>query len=391
MLGRRAQLSGSFARTGLPAGFSATYDSANRMVTLKPAGANKATAQSYDLAGSLTGDGTFTYVWNARNELAQIKQNNTVTSSYAYDPLGRRARKTIGSVTTLYGYDGPNIIQEQGASAVPTANLLGGPGYDTIYSRTDSAGQRSFLTDALGSTLALTDPAKALATTYTAEPYGKTTTTGTPSSNPFQYTGRDNDTTGLQYNRARYYNPTTGRFITEDPIGLAGGQLDYYSYTNSDPINGYDLNGLACGQGDQVQDFVDRKRSFPLGISKVVRVVSLCGGKPTGKGQYSLTHINHGGHFGGMLGSSDYALDLVAATIDQGSHGDYKGGSGVTNYRQTFFCTTPELSDFKFSFSVRVAVRNSDSNFITTFIENDYLDGLDPDYIQSSCRAGHAP
>ena len=120
-------------------------------------------------------------------------------------------------------------------------------------------------------------------------------------------------------------------------------------------------------------------------------MVSLCGGKPTGKGQYSLTHINHGGHFGGMLGSSDYALDLVAATIDQGSHGDYKGGSGVTNYRQTFFCTTPELSDFKFSFSVRVAVRNSDSNFITTFIENDYLDGLDPDYIQSSCRAGHAP
>ena len=42
-----------------------------------------------------------------------------------------------------------------------------------------------------------------------------------PVTNPFQYTGRENDATGLYYYRARYYSPTLRRFISEDPLGLA--------------------------------------------------------------------------------------------------------------------------------------------------------------------------
>jgi RHS repeat-associated protein len=86
--------------------------------------------------------------------------------------------------------------------------------------RTDAAGPRSFLTDGLGSTLALTDSAGLVQNEYTYEPFGKTTTTGVASTNAFKYTGREDDGTGLYYYRARYYHPALQRFVSEDPIVL---------------------------------------------------------------------------------------------------------------------------------------------------------------------------
>ena len=59
-----------------------------------------------------------------------------------------------------------------------------------------------------------------------------------------QYTGRENDGTGLYYYRARYYSPELARFISEDPIGVAGG-LNLFSYVDGDPIAGTDPFGLA--------------------------------------------------------------------------------------------------------------------------------------------------
>ena len=66
---------------------------------------------------------------------------------------------------------------------------------------------RQFLTDALGSTLALLDPAGAIQTQYSYEPFGRTTVAGAFDSDSFRYTGRETDETGLNYNRARYYHP----------------------------------------------------------------------------------------------------------------------------------------------------------------------------------------
>ncbi|SED85827.1 RHS repeat-associated core domain-containing protein [Rhizobiales bacterium GAS191] len=60
--------------------------------------------------------------------------------------------------------------------------------------------------------------------------------------NPFQYTGRENDGTGLLNCRARYYNPAWGRFVSEDPIGLRGG-INVYAYANSNPVQLRDPSG----------------------------------------------------------------------------------------------------------------------------------------------------
>src|SRR5205807_4058847 len=137
-----------------------------------------------------------------------------LTASYAYDAFARRRSKTIGAQTTSFLYDGQNVAQELSGST-PNANLLTGLGLDETYSRTDSTGTKSFLTDALRSTVALADTSGSVTTSYTYEPFGNATSTGASSTNSFQYTGRENDGTGLDYLRARYYGATLQRFLSE--------------------------------------------------------------------------------------------------------------------------------------------------------------------------------
>lgn len=78
-----------------------------------------------------------------------------------------------------------------------TAALLTGLSLDEYLTRTDSAGLRGMLVDALGSTIALTDSSGAAVTTYAHEPFGRTDVTGSSSTNSLRYTGREMDGTGL--------------------------------------------------------------------------------------------------------------------------------------------------------------------------------------------------
>jgi len=162
--------------------------------------------------------------------------------SFQYDPFGRRVGKTISGATASYLYDGANVVQEP-AGGVPTANLLSG-GVDEVFTRTDSAGARNFLFDALGGTLALADSTGTLQTQYTYEPFGNTAAGGLGSTNPFQYTSRENDGTGLYFYRARYYSPTVQRFVSEDPIGIASGSTDVYAYVGNAPVDFTDPSGM---------------------------------------------------------------------------------------------------------------------------------------------------
>ncbi len=68
-------------------------------------------------------------------------------------------------------------------------------------------------------------------------------------NNPFQYTGRENDETGLYYYRARYFSPEMQRFISEDPIAILG-KINAYAYTDNNPVNYTDPTGLAPWNGN---------------------------------------------------------------------------------------------------------------------------------------------
>jgi RHS repeat-associated protein len=237
--GNRIGTGGSFARTLIPTAVPAgSYDPANQQLAFG------AVNQTFDANGNLLTQtdpsGTITYTWDARNRLTAI--NGPATSaSFTYDALGRRVSKTINGVTTTYQYDGLDIVREDGGAG--EAAYLRTLSIDETLARTDSTGTATYLTDILGSTLALTDASGALGTMYTHAPFGETAVSGLPSSNPFQFTGRENDGTGLYFYRARFYDPIRSRFIREDPIGSAGGDVNLYNYVADNPLIWTDPEG----------------------------------------------------------------------------------------------------------------------------------------------------
>ena len=233
--GQRTSVDGTWARTNLPMALaSATYDEANQITSFG------GTSFTYDDNGNLTSDGVRSYTWNARNQLASL--TGPVNGSFAYDAVGRRRAKTIGGTTTQFLYDGLNPVQEL-SGGTPTANLLTGLGIDEYFARTDAAGVRNYVTDALGSSVALADGSGTIQTEYTYEPFGTTTTSGASTSNSFAFTGREADGTGLYYYRARYYHPMTQRFIAEDPLRLVAG-VNVFAYSDNSPMMFSDPLGL---------------------------------------------------------------------------------------------------------------------------------------------------
>ncbi len=232
LAGRRTNVGGSFARTGVPSALtSASYNADNQLTQFGPS------SLTYDANGNLTSDGTNTYTWSARNQLIAI--SGGVSANFQYDAFGRRVSKTVAG-TTQSLYDGVNPVQELSGASV-SANLLTGLGVDEYFQRTDANGPANFLTDALGSTVALTGASGNALASYTYEPFGNTIVSGS-SSNPYQFTARENDSTGLYFHRARYYSPALQRFLSEDPIGFTGGYS--YRYVENDPILAIDPLGL---------------------------------------------------------------------------------------------------------------------------------------------------
>jgi RHS repeat-associated protein len=233
--GQRTSVSGSYARSSLPAALaSATYDDANQIATFG------GTTFTYDANGNLTFDGTRSYSWNHRNELTGI--TGGVSASFAYDALGRRRTKTVSGTARGYLYDRLTPVQEL-ASGTPTANLLTGLNLDEYFTRTDGSGSTNLLPDALGSTLALTDTAGAVQTEYTYEPFGGTLVTGASTGNTLGFTGREADVAGLNFHRLRYYDTRLQRFNSEDPIGFRGG-TNLFAYVRNVPTGPVDPMGL---------------------------------------------------------------------------------------------------------------------------------------------------
>lgn len=218
---------------------SATYDAANEQTAFA------GQVLEYDANGNLLKekDGTGTvlreYAWDTRNRLVGITGN--ATAEFKYDPLGRRTSKTVNTVASQYLYDGNDVVAEIGGGAIG-ANYLRSLNIDEPFIRQVSTGNEYYHVDALGSTLALSNALGSSGITYTYEPFGKATATG-GSSNSSQYTGRENDGTGIYYYRARYYSPTVHRFISQDPLDLDGGDLNFYIYTANDPVNYTDPSG----------------------------------------------------------------------------------------------------------------------------------------------------
>ena len=265
--GQRTSVGGSYARSNLPQALtSATYDDANEIATWA------GTSFTYDNNGNLTSDGSRSYTWNARNELTGL--SGGVSASFEYDGLGRRRSRTVGSNAKQYLYDGVNPVQELIAGTA-VANLLLGFGVDEYFTRSDASGTTNYLTDALGSSIALANGSGSVQTEYTYEPFGSVTTSGSTTGNTFAFTGREADATGLYFHRARYYDPRLQRFISGDPLSFVGGDANLYAYAWNGPTTWTDRLGLSpsagrgCGDAPAPECFAQlkyREADLPYGL-----------------------------------------------------------------------------------------------------------------------------
>ncbi len=252
--------------------FNATYDAANRMtaITLNPASASPTTySLTYDSNGNLAerrnstnASDLTTYSWDSRNRLKQL-QTQGLTASFVYDSIGRRTQRTITRageppIVTQFVYDGLQAVGEirlpAGTVTAQSTSLITGLNLDEMIARIASGPNgsnpqiRTYLGDALNSVILQTRQDQSIQSIYGYSPYGQTFAGNDDEGNAVEYTGRENDETGLLFYRARFYDPVLKRFVSEDPIGLRGG-INTYAYVHGNPLSYTDPLGLQSTYG----------------------------------------------------------------------------------------------------------------------------------------------
>lgn len=186
------------------------------------------------------------FYWNSLGQLDSVYAAGTGMVRFRYDGLGRRIRKEVNGQAIEYVYSGEQIALEvDGATGAKRASYTYLPGVDQPLSMTRGTSSYLYVRDRQGTVRGLLDGAtRALVSRYDYDPWGLPQGGTGTVENPFRYNGRELDAeTGLYFNRARYYDPQLGRFISPDPIGLDGG-INLYAYVGNDPVNQRDPSGL---------------------------------------------------------------------------------------------------------------------------------------------------
>lgn len=200
-----------------------------------PAGA---TSYAYDANGNTTTAGATTHTYNVFDQFTSSTSTGT-TTNFTYAGTRNDERLTAGTASFLNGTLGVTRQTTAGAST----SFIRDPSGTLISMRSSAGASFYYTTDALGSTILLTDSTQAKAATYSYDSWGTTTTTGQQAAaNPWQYAGGYKDTTtGYTKFGARYYNPSTGRFTQPDPSGQ---EQNRYLYAGANPCNNTDPSGL---------------------------------------------------------------------------------------------------------------------------------------------------
>ena len=235
---------------GQPA-ITATFDNQDRLVTY--GGVSFTHAITGERLTRTAAGQTTTYGYDTFGQLQTVALPDGTLVEYDYDSAGRRVAKKVDGVYEqrfLFGDAFGPVALVDAAGAVLDRYVYGTSPYVPDYLvRTSGpdAGTYRLLKDERASVRMVVDTATgAVAQQLTYDAFGRVLTDTAPGFTPFGYAGGLLDLdTGLVRFGARDYDPETGRWTTQDPIGLGGGDTNLYAYVANDPVNGIDPSGLA--------------------------------------------------------------------------------------------------------------------------------------------------
>lgn len=196
-----------------------TYDNNGNMLSKTVGASRNWTQRQPNLGLSLVGSGngeasedadTVLYSYDVYNQLTGIQSNNGMNASYEYNVLGKRISKTVNGNRIKYLWYGENLAYDGNGTSYFFGSGIVGSKDNGVY--------EFYLKDGHGSITYKTDSAGNINSSYTYDAFGNETEDNATDGNPFRYCGEYYDTeSGLIYLRNRYYDPSVGRFISEDP------------------------------------------------------------------------------------------------------------------------------------------------------------------------------
>ena len=244
---------------------SSTYAVSSTSNRLSSVSGSLTRSYAYDDAGNTTSDGTTTFVYNDTGRMVSATKAGT-TTAYALNALGQRVKKTTGGTSHYFVYDeSGHLLGEYTSTGTLIQETIWFGDRPVATIRPDVGGVSVFYvhTDHLDTPRRITRPSdNVVVWLWESDPFGTAATNEDPDGDsalfayglrfPGQYYDQE---TGLSYNYYRDYDPSTGRYIESDPIGLVGG-LNTYAYAFGTPVNRTDAYGLNPAAGCAIGSLV---------------------------------------------------------------------------------------------------------------------------------------
>lgn len=315
--GAASDLTGSSLDQGKPLatpGATGTFDAANQLMLF---GGTTFTNDSDGHRLSETSSaGTTSYTWDARGRLQRIVAPGGVTTTFLYDWAGNMIEKQVasGGQNSKQDYvldDAANVVSIQEGGTV--TSILDGRAPDDVIAIVQAGAATFPLADQISSESAFTDGSGNVVGREFYEAFGASSSAGTVSL--FQFTGRLQVNSGLYYYRARFYDSNTGRFLSEDPIGLIGGDANFYRYVGNDPVSFNDPEGLVS--------LSDIAKIAPRSWFNIGKAFGKKVGKDEIKDHLEDWGVDKAADFVSCVTGKEWAGDIVKTAADAFSLGEH--------------------------------------------------------------------